>query len=273
MPGSPANWYPDPLGRHEHRYWDGSEWTEHVASRGRSSVDPPDGISPVPALDRAAKRIRRQVRRAGVRAPASEGGGSVFTEAVLVVSQRARLVNLTSEYAVYDRDGEQLGAVREVGQSTAEKAVRLLTPYEQYLTRTLQVVDMSGRVLLALTRPAKLVRSRVIVRDGSGAEVGRIVQQNTVGRVRFGLEAGGHAHGSINAENWRVARFNIRDGAGIEVARITKTRAGLGMTALTTRDSYVVQIHRPLEDPLCSLVVAAALAVDTALKPDARGFG
>jgi hypothetical protein len=32
-------------------------------------------------------------------------------------------------------------------------------------------------------------------------------------------------------------------------------------------------VHRTLEDPLRSLVVAAALGVDTALKQDSRGFG
>ena len=41
----------------------------------------------------------------------------------------------------------------------------------------------------------------------------------------------------------------------------------------TTADNYVLQIHRPLEDPLRTLVVSAALGVDTALKQDARGFG
>jgi hypothetical protein len=33
-----------------------------------------------------------------------------------------------------------------------------------------------------------------------------------------------------------------------------------------------VQIHRPLEEPLRSLVIAAALCVDTALKQDDRGL-
>jgi hypothetical protein len=37
----PAGWYPDPTGRNEHRYWDGATWTEHVATRGVSAVDPP----------------------------------------------------------------------------------------------------------------------------------------------------------------------------------------------------------------------------------------
>ena len=44
---SPADWYPDPFGRHERRYWDGSKWTDHVASRGRQEVDPPVDAPPV----------------------------------------------------------------------------------------------------------------------------------------------------------------------------------------------------------------------------------
>lgn len=35
-----AAWYPDPLRRHEMRYWDGHAWTQHVADGGRASVDP-----------------------------------------------------------------------------------------------------------------------------------------------------------------------------------------------------------------------------------------
>ena len=36
----------------------------------------------------------------------------------------------------------------------------------------------------------------------------------------------------------------------------------------TNADNYVLQMHRTLEDPLLSLVVSAALAVDTVLKQD-----
>lgn len=47
----------------------------------------------------------------------------------------------------------------------------------------------------------------------------------------------------------------------------------MGKTMFTTADNYVVQVHRPLPDPLASLVVGSALTVDTALKQDQRGFG
>ncbi len=39
--GAPAAWYPDPSNRFELRYWDGSEWTEHVARGGQQFTDPP----------------------------------------------------------------------------------------------------------------------------------------------------------------------------------------------------------------------------------------
>jgi hypothetical protein len=33
----------DPSGRHEKRYWSGSEWTEHVTDHGVPGIDPPPG--------------------------------------------------------------------------------------------------------------------------------------------------------------------------------------------------------------------------------------
>ncbi|MSZ76323.1 MAG: DUF2510 domain-containing protein [Actinobacteria bacterium] len=38
-PPTPATWAPDPYGRHELRYWDGMQWTEHVSNRGVSGTD------------------------------------------------------------------------------------------------------------------------------------------------------------------------------------------------------------------------------------------
>lgn len=40
---APAGWYPDPLGRNDHRYWDGSQWTDHASRGGATITDPLDG--------------------------------------------------------------------------------------------------------------------------------------------------------------------------------------------------------------------------------------
>ena len=41
-----AQWANDPLGRFEVRYWDGSQWTEHVANGGVAALDPLDVAVP-----------------------------------------------------------------------------------------------------------------------------------------------------------------------------------------------------------------------------------
>ena len=268
------DWYPDPYGRHEMRYFDGTRWTEHVASHGRQSVDQPGGDSPVPTVNRKTEKIQSDVAKAQAQTGAPGiGGGTIFTEPVLVVNQKMKLIELNNEYAIYDQNGTQIGAVRQVGQSTAKKVMRLVSNLDQFMTHKLQIVDMTGTPVLALTRPAKVFKSRIVVEDGSGNELGQIVQENMVGKIHFGLEAGGRKVGSINAENWRAWNFNIQDEQGQEVARITKTWEGLAKTMFTTADNYVVHFKRLLDEPLRSLVVASALSVDTALKQDKRGLG
>jgi uncharacterized protein YxjI len=286
MSTTPANWYPDPMGRHQLRYWDGANWTEHVSSNGVQSADPlqPKGLDRVDSAltignEGDPSKIQQQVysedkyRGAQVGQVAFQGGGSIFTEPVLVVNQKAKLIELNNQYSVFNKDGQQLAAVNQVGQSAAKKAMRLLTSLDQFMTHKLEITDNSGQVLLRITRPAKVMKSTVIVSDGNDQEIGRIIQDNMFGKIHFSLQAGGHTYGAIKAENWRAWNFRIEDHTGQEVARITKTFEGIAKTLFTTADNYVVQIHGQIPQPLNSLVVAAALSVDTALKQDSRGFG
>ena len=41
VPTVPADWYKDPAGRYEFRYWDGAKWTENVSRAGVMYQDPP----------------------------------------------------------------------------------------------------------------------------------------------------------------------------------------------------------------------------------------
>jgi uncharacterized protein YxjI len=263
-------WYADPTGRYEQRYWDGTAWTGHVVSAGTESTDPvaPTGAAPVRAS--TPEQVRRQVQKQAGIAPFSGGGGGLFDSPVLVVNQKAKIIELTNEYAVYDADGGQLGSVVEVGQGMARKALRLLTQVDQYLTHRLEVRDAAGQPVLALTRPGKVFKSRVVVARPDGSEIGQIRQENMIGKIRFAFEVGGQRVGGIQAENWRAWDFAVTDAQGAEVARIKKTWEGIAKALLTTADNYVVRIHRPLDEPLRSLVVAAAVTVDTALKQDDR---
>jgi uncharacterized protein YxjI len=289
MSDNPARWLPDPMSRHQLRYWDGKAWTEHVSDDGVQSVDrvqPGQGRG----LDRVdsaltvgnegdAAKIQQQLygegkfRSAQVGQAAFVGGGTIFTEPILVVNQKAKLIELNNQYSVFDQNGNKIASVNQVGQSAAKKAVRLFTSLDQFLTHKLEIADAEGRVIMRITRPAKVMKSTVIISDANDQEIGRIVQDNMIGKIHFSLQAGGHTYGAIKAENWRAWNFRIEDHTGTEVARITKTFEGVAKTLFTTADNYVVQIHGMIAQPFNSLVVAAALSVDTALKQDSRGFG
>ncbi len=195
---------------------------------------------------------------------------ALFTEQVLVVNQKAKLIELTNEYIVRDQQGNQIGAVAEINQSTAKKIARFVSSLDQFMTHTYEIRDADDTAVLTLTRPRKIMKSTFLVSRADGSEVGQVKQGNVFGKIKFSLEAGGTTVGSINAENWRAWNFNIQDAAGTEVARISKEWAGLGKEAFTTADNYVLEISKPIEDPLLSLVVAAALCVDTALKQDSK---
>ncbi len=214
-------------------------------------------------------RVRSQVQGAGA-GTAGGGGGGLFGEPVLVVNQKAKLIEVVNEYSVYDQHGNQIGSVAEIGQSAIKKAVRFLSSYDQFMTHKLEVRDAYGQPVLHLTRPAKFIKSKMTVARPDGSHLGEIVQQNAFGKIRFGFMVGGQQIGAVKAENWRAWNFAIVDHAENEIARITKTWEGLLKAAFTTADNYVLQIHQPLPDPLLSMVVASALTVDTALKQDSR---
>jgi len=273
MTETPAGWYPDPSKQFEQRYWDGSQWTEHVVSQASGQTTSP--LAPVAGKQVQASRpdkIQRQVQKqAGIEVdPTMAGGGTLFDTPVLVVNQKAKLIELTNEYAVYDAHGTQLGSVVEVGQNVVRKAVRLLSNFDQFLPHRYEVRDTSGRVVLHIHRPGKFIKSTVVVGLPDGSELGRIRQENAIGKIRFAFEVNGTRVGGIKAENWRAWDFAVVDAQDTEVARIKKTWEGMAKAMFTTADNYVVRIHRQLDDPLRTLVVASALTVDTALKQDEK---
>jgi hypothetical protein len=340
----PAGWYTDPFGRHEHRYWDGIQWTDHVGSGGRQGVDAPQAQAGVPTGGRTSKAAHRQVRKAGAAdgqagggtlpgaTDGQAGGGTLFTEQVLVINQKAKPFGSTVGYAVYNQNGQQLGTVQELRRDLAtllSDRLRVLGATEATRAHRFQLVDMSGRILLAMTRPEMgwfQTKAKLVIEGPGGTPIGEIAHESfgvggsiaaaahagidsassiailkiggvagmvagaalegvqkrltpamkgldKVGHARFGLEADGQRLGSIHAEGVDEWDFEVRDPSGAEIARITKTWAGWARERFTNADNYVVQMHRPLEDPLRSLVIAAALAIDVELKQGARKTG
>lgn len=97
-----ARWFPDPFARYEHRYWDGSRWTEHVGTAGRRMLDAPvttpaitAGVvahaAPATSTSTVNKCVKRQVQKLGMTDGMRVGGGTLLTEQILVVNQKVKL--------------------------------------------------------------------------------------------------------------------------------------------------------------------------------------
>ena len=197
---------------------------------------------------------------------AAFGAGPLFTEPVLVFNQKAKLVEVNAEYAVYNQGGAPIAAVREVGQSLMKKVAG--SP-PRLRAHNYEVIDLQGQVLLRLSRPAKIIGSKLVVRRGDGTAIGQIVQRTfDVARLnaRFSLEARGDRIGIVASEDPRGWECSIQDADDNEVARITRSWAGMAKHLFTKADHYVLQFHRQLEEPLRSLVIASAVAFDVALR-------
>ncbi len=191
----------------------------------------------------------------------------------IVINQKAKVIELTAEYAIRDVEGGDVGMIRQEGQSKMKKLARFVSSLDQFMTHALSVYQADGAKVLEITRPRKIMKSTVQVADGTGAPLGAIRQQNMIGKINFGLhDVAEQKIGEIRAENWRAWNFSIVDAAEQEVARITKTWEGLAKTMFTTADNYVLDVKPECRGPLRWLVFASAVSVDLALKQDARGL-
>jgi uncharacterized protein YxjI len=151
--------------------------------------------------------------------------------------------------------------------------MRFAGDIDQFFTHTLSVYDARGERVLELTRP-RLVKSRLLVKTGDDRTVGQIVQDNVFGKIRFNFVGllNEEVLGRIKAENWRAWDFSIVDATDHEVGRIEKKFVGVAKAIFTTGDNYIVDISDEAQGDLRLMALAASVAVDTALKQDARGF-
>lgn len=197
----------------------------------------------------------------------------LLTANLLVVNQKAKLIEMTNQYAIRDADGNELGRIEQEGQSKLKKAVRLVGGFDQFMTHTLGVYDAGGNRVLQLTRPRKVFKSRLEVEDSGGRKVGEIVQKNVFGKISFDfVDPNGRSVGRIKAENWRAWNFAIVDDTDREIGRITKKFVGALKGMFTTADNYVVEIDPSVTGDLRLFALGAAAGVDTALKQDDRGL-
>jgi uncharacterized protein YxjI len=190
--------------------------------------------------------------------------GSLLAQSVLVVEQKKSVLDVSTNYRIFDGDGNQIGAVRQVDQGVGQKLLRFVSNFDKFLKFAFEVTDTSGNVVLKLTRPAKIMKSQLHVTDGAGNAIGEIVQENVLGKKNFSLVSEGGSVGEMAGKNWRDRRFTVTDIAGKTVAQVSKRFEGL-RGVFHAEDKYVVRLEDHAEEPLRTLAIAASVCLDVAL--------
>lgn len=173
---------------------------------------------------------------------------------------------------LHDPDGNSVGAVRQLGLTRGQRAARFLGDHDERLTKTWQILDGDDQLILTLTRPTRFLKSKVVIRNSSDAEIGRITQKHLVANDRFALAVDGREMGAVIAPRANRKTLSIVDNMDSEVASVETAPDRAEFTAEVGASYSVLRVHRPLIDPLRSLVVGAAVAVETALLVDGRRF-
>lgn len=287
MSEQPAGWYPDPTGRHQHRYWDGRGWTEHVGSNGTASTDPMPpqpgatahaaqaeparpaaGESPAAAVvdDRLEEEEIRGILAEAEVQPVRGGDGTLFGEPVLILYQWVTDLVEGMQYSILSPAGTVVGRCHEGLEKLDADEASFSELMDHNNTDRIAFVDPSGALWARLAHK-KVWKSKVTMTDAAGREIGLLKQENVLGKVRLGLEAGGQDLGEIVSDNTQLLGFTITDAAKNAVGRVTKlgryAQPGI-MGPRKVLGCYVLQLQSRPAQPLHSLVVAAPLAIDLA---------
>lgn len=188
------------------------------------------------------------------------------------VHQRRKFFELRNQYELTDETGAPAGSVEQQRQSAIAWLARLGTSFDTMLPTTLHVADPDGRDVLVLHKP--WFTWKVTVSDAAGRAIGVIGRVLRIGKPVYTLSApSGAAMGEIRGEDWRSRNFQVLDGAGTEIGRVTKQWRGLLTEAMTDADTYAVTFDPQASGDQRAMTFAGALTVDLIQKQKDSGGG
>ncbi|MEU3019763.1 MULTISPECIES: phospholipid scramblase-related protein [unclassified Nocardiopsis] len=190
----------------------------------------------------------------------------IFTANPLLVRQPKRFMVDLSDYEVFDAFGRQVGWAREQGASGGVQVLRQLSRSTGGFERLVHVTDLNGAVRLVIRKHWSWMTATTSVSLPDGRPVGTIEQDLKFFGSQFTLLDGWKRKVGVIEGDLVGRDFRINDHNGHEVARVDRRLPDLG-ELFTAADSYALHHRYPsLPEPLRTLVVASAIAIDLVLR-------
>ncbi|MFC5754939.1 phospholipid scramblase-related protein [Actinomadura rugatobispora] len=185
-----------------------------------------------------------------------------FSSSVLRVEQPRRGPFARSQYKVLDGDGTLLAVADQ--SNTPVRAERLQTYFpgkSELHARAVLLTTPDGAPLLVVDKEAGRLLTTVLRADG---ELVGTFRTERVGR-RYSIRGGDETTLGEIAVDLGRNNFTVTDADGSRVGHVRKKWAGLATHLLTTADKYSVEINDPVPEPLRTMVVTTAIAMDLTL--------
>jgi len=166
-----------------------------------------------------------------------------------------------------------LGTVVTRREGLGSKSLRLITSDAVREVTRVDVLDATGAALLHLHRPMHRLKPAIAVTAADGHRVGMIVARKVFTRLCFTLQSAvdtgseDRTVGTAEGDGPRDANVRVHDRTGQLVARVSRTWEVLARDHHPEQGTYIVQVVRPLAEPLRSLTLAALLALETMIVP------
>lgn len=185
----------------------------------------------------------------------------LFNSPVLRVEQPRKGPFAKSQYKVFDGEGTLIAIAAEQERARRE-TLRTVFPGKSDLDpRAVLLSSPEGDPLLIVDKQQG--RDLTLVRRPDGESIGEI-RTERVGRRYILVDADGARLGEIKVDLGHNT-FTVLDKQGSRVAEVRKKWSGVFTHLLTTADKYGVKISESVAEPLRTLAVATAIAMDMAL--------
>jgi hypothetical protein len=264
---APQGWHPDPTGRHQVRWWDGTRWTDWVGDHGQTSQDPLEpGTSASTAADVAAAQGTTTDAAADTNAVHQTGAAG---------PDAAQIEHLLSQQRLFVEYGG--GTFASAGWRTITDAGQQPVGRIWREGRTAQVCDLDGKPYMAVE--ARMRRSRTGDRDW------RV--------MALTVSVGGQEWASVDWVEAKAVTLRFQcQGAQVLECRIERSFTGVVQggqlvagdgrfvgaltewnretSGMVLRSWLVLDKDPALPEPLRSIAVAAPLVFDVFTNPVGR---
>lgn len=186
----------------------------------------------------------------------------LFNSPVLRVEQPRKGPFSKTQYKVLDGDGTLLAVGAEIKVRSRGESLKAVFPGKSEMdARAVELATPEGEPLLHVDKA--MGRMFTAVRRPDGEVIGAF-RTERVGRLYSLRDADDKRFGEVVGDVPR-RNFAVKDPEGNQVAHVQKKWAGVATHLLTTADRYAVEISDPVPEPLRTMAVVTAIAMDLLL--------